>query len=84
MEQEKLQDLHLRILELQANISETITSLDNKVVVTINGKVEVTELKIDQSLSSKELETILPKIINLAIVKVSSKLQESMKNVARL
>ena len=79
-----MQAFQQRLQELQQNISETDTTLDSKITVTMNGKVEITELKMDELLSVKELEQILPQIINSTIVKVSLKIQNAMKLASQI
>lgn len=84
MEQEKIQAFQQRLQELQQGISETATSLDNKVTISMNGKIEITELKIDELLPTKELEIILPQLINSTIMQVSLKVQNAMKLASQI
>jgi DNA-binding protein YbaB len=84
MEQEKIQAFQQRLQELQKEIFEKDKSSDNRVTVSMNGKMEIAELKIDESLSTRELEIILPQLINSTIVKVSLKMQNAMKLASQI
>lgn len=84
MGQEKMQAFQQRLQELQKGISETDKTSDNTIKVSMNGKMEITELKIDELVTAKELEIILPQLINTTIVKVSLKIQNAMKLASQI
>lgn len=62
------------IYAIQQKIEETISSQENEVVVTINGHMEITTVKISEDVTIPNLERILKEVINKGIKIVSLKL----------
>lgn len=83
MDQQKIQKFQQNFIEFQQNLFETITSENNEIKITINGKVEIIELKINIIMSVNDLEILLKHTINRAISQVSINLQKGLQSISQ-
>ncbi len=79
MDIEKIQAIQNKMIALQENIKETAADIDSRISVSVNGKLQIVNLTIDEKLSAKEIELKLPKILNDVILRASIKVQEVLK-----
>ncbi|MBC7886540.1 MAG: hypothetical protein H7Z13_01525, partial [Ferruginibacter sp.] len=56
MDQQKIQSFQDKFLEFQQNLIETVSSENDEIKVTVNGRMEITDLKMNASQPATELE----------------------------
>lgn len=78
MKYNKIQEMQNAFLKFRDELKEQVTSKNNEVSVTINGKLEIIELKIDTTVATDKIEHLLVESINLGIKCVSLKIQNKL------
>lgn len=79
MDKEKILAIQNRMIALQQNIKETAMDADDKIIVSINGKMQISDLSLDRKLTIEEIESKLPSMLNDIIQRASIKVQEALK-----
>lgn len=79
MDNTKLQEIQKKLIDFQTNFTDTITSEDGKITSTINGKMEIIDIKINGNDGLNEVLPSLKEVINSLIKGVSIKIQENLK-----
>ncbi|MES1221523.1 MAG: YbaB/EbfC family nucleoid-associated protein [Bacteroidota bacterium] len=75
---DQLKEIKQQFSDIQNKIVETIHSKNSEVEITINGNIQITELKIKKDLPPNLLESLLKETINTGIKTVSEKITSAI------
>ncbi len=78
MKYNKIQEMQKAFLKYRDELHEHVSSPNKEISVVINGKLEITELHIEQSLPKEQIERLLIESINLGIKSISLKIQNRL------
>ena len=77
----KLQELQNQFIQDQKNYIAVFYAPNSAIKITMNGKFEIIEFEINKDLSINQIETMLPPLLNEAILKNSEYIQQLVKKI---
>ena len=77
----KLQELQNQFIQDQKNYNAVFYTPNSAIKITMNGKFEIIEFEINKDLSINQIETMLPPLLNEAILKNSEYIQQLVKKI---